>query len=133
VRFLGRLDRAAVWKLLGEVDVLLAPSLWYETYCYAVHEAFAAGVPVVASRLGVLADAVEDGVSGLLVSPGDVAGWQAALQRLVDDPAQLAIFRAGLTAPPTLDTHVAQLEALYLGVAAGRPAELVAHNTFREA
>ena len=85
----GRLARAGVWATLAQVDGVVVPSQWYETYCFVLHEAFAAGVPVIATRLGVLAEAVREGVDGLLVEVGDVAGWRNAMQSLVDDPARL--------------------------------------------
>jgi glycosyltransferase involved in cell wall biosynthesis len=113
VRFLGRLTREEVWETLAQVDVVLVSSLWYETFSFIVSEAFAFGVPVVASRLGPLVDRVRDGVDGLLVPPGDVAAWRAALQRLVDEPDLLARLRANVRFPITLEEHVDQIETLY--------------------
>ncbi len=72
IRFAGRLDRPAVWETMAAADAVVVPSLWYETFSMLTHEAFAMGVPVLASDHGVMADAVTDGVDGLLVSPGDV-------------------------------------------------------------
>lgn len=113
VRFLGRLDRGAVWQALAQVDIVAVPTLWYETYSFVVSEAFVAGVPVLASRLGPLADRVRDGVDGRLLPPGDVAAWRAALQALLDSPAALATLRAGVRPPDTLGAHADQLEALF--------------------
>lgn len=112
VRFLGRLDRAGVWRALSEADVVAVPTLWYETYSFIISEAFAAGAPVLASRLGPIADRVRDGVDGLLLPPGDVAAWRSALQSLVDSPDTLARLRQGLRAPPTLAQHADDLEKL---------------------
>jgi glycosyltransferase involved in cell wall biosynthesis len=64
--------------------VLAAPSR-REGYGVAVREAMAWGRPVVASAVGGLLDAVEDGVTGLLVAPGDVGGLRIALERLLVD------------------------------------------------
>ncbi len=50
-------------------------------------EAMNHGTPVIASRVGGIPDIVEDGVSGLLVPPGDAATLAAAVRRLRDDPA----------------------------------------------
>jgi len=47
------------------------PSLWYEGFPMAIREAFACGKPVIASRLGALAELVEDGKTGLLFEPGN--------------------------------------------------------------
>jgi len=113
VRFLGRLDRRGVWHTLTQVDVVVVPSLWYETFSFLISEAFAAGLPVLASRLGALADRVRDGVDGLLLPPGDVAAWRAAMQRLLDDPDLLPRLRAGVRPPMTMEEHVDRLEALY--------------------
>jgi glycosyltransferase involved in cell wall biosynthesis len=113
VRFLGVLNRQQVWERLAQVDVVAVPSLWYETLSFIAHEAFVAGLPVIASRLGVLADVVRDGVDGLLVEPGNAGAWQAAMQRLVDDPAELRRLRAGVRPPITMDEHLAALTQLY--------------------
>jgi len=115
VRFLGRLDRKGVWETLTQVDVVVVPSLWYEAYSFLISEAFAAGLPVLASRLGALADRVRDGVDGLLLPPGDVAAWRAAMQRLLDEPDLLPRLRAGVRPPMTMEEHVDRLEALYAG------------------
>ncbi|HYN90249.1 MAG TPA: glycosyltransferase family 4 protein [Ardenticatenaceae bacterium] len=113
VRFLGKLSRAAVWETLSQADAVVVSSLWYETFSFIVHEAFAAGIPVVASNLGVMADRVRDGVDGLLVPPGDVPGWRSALQGLVDAPARLTQFRAGIQPPLTVGQHLDDIETLY--------------------
>jgi glycosyltransferase involved in cell wall biosynthesis len=113
VCFLGRLDRQQVADALAQVDVVAAPTLWYETYSFIISEAFAAGRPVLASRLGPIADRVADGENGYLLPPGDVQAWHAALQRLVDSPAALAKLAAGVRPPATLNAHATSMEALY--------------------
>jgi glycosyltransferase involved in cell wall biosynthesis len=96
-----------------QVDVVVVPSLWYEAYSFLVSEAFAAGLPVLASRLGALADRVRDGVDGLLLPPGDIMAWRAAMQRLLDEPDLLPRLRAGVRPPMTMEEHVDRLETLY--------------------
>ncbi len=113
VRFLGRLDRQGVWDTLAQVDVVAVPSLWYETFSLLISEAFAMGLPVLASRLGALAERVRDGVDGLLLPPGDVSAWRAAIQRLIDEPDLLAHLRANVRPPMTMEEHVEKLEELY--------------------
>jgi glycosyltransferase involved in cell wall biosynthesis len=68
-------DRAAV---------VVVPSR-REGYGVAAREAMAHGRPVVASAVGGLLDAVEDGVTGVLVPPGDVAALRASLERVLAD------------------------------------------------
>jgi glycosyltransferase involved in cell wall biosynthesis len=66
--------------------VVVCPSR-REGYGVVAREAMARGRPVVASAVGGLLDAVEDGVTGLLVPPGDAKALRAALERLLGDPA----------------------------------------------
>ncbi len=113
IRFMGPLSRAALWPALGVLDVLVMPTLWYETYALIVHEAFAAGVPVVASRLGVLVDVVREGIDGLLFPPGDVDALTAILQRLMARPEMLAGLRAESPSIVPMDVHAEWIEELY--------------------
>jgi glycosyltransferase involved in cell wall biosynthesis len=57
-----------------------------EGYGMVAREAMAYGRPVVATRVGGLVDAIEDGVTGVLVGPGDVEALRDAVFRLLDDP-----------------------------------------------
>lgn len=116
VRFLGKLDRPQVWRTLGQSDMVVAPSLCYESFSLMVHEAFVAGVPVLASRQGALAEVVQEGVNGILAAPDDVDAWRAALQSIVDRPEQLGHLRAGIQAPLTVAAHVGQLMEIYGGL-----------------
>jgi glycosyltransferase involved in cell wall biosynthesis len=84
VRLAG--ERRDVPDLLAEADVFVLPSR-SEGHPVSVLEAMAAGVPVVASRVGGIPEQVDDGVTGLLVAPGDPEALAAALGRLAADPA----------------------------------------------
>ena len=71
VDYLGELSRAEVQSLMGEAAFLVFPSACYENFPLAIVEAFAAGVPVIASRLGAMEEIVEDGRTGLHFTPSD--------------------------------------------------------------
>ena len=118
VRFLGKLNRAEVWKILAQVEVLVVPSLWFETFTFVISEAFAAGVPVIASRLGPLKDRIEDGVDGLLVPPGDPLALRRALQRLIRDQDLLPKLQAGIKPVDDIETHTTKIETIYRQVMA---------------
>lgn len=83
VRLVGFRDDLARW--LGGLDLLVHPAD-LEGLGVAVLQAAAAAVPVVATRAGGLSEAVADGVTGLLVRPGDVDGLADAISRLLADP-----------------------------------------------
>jgi glycosyltransferase involved in cell wall biosynthesis len=120
VRFTGRLTRDEVWGMLAQLDVIVVPSLWYETFCFVVSEAFAMGVPVIASDLGVLAERVRPGVDGLLFPPGDAHALTTLLRQCRDDPELLPRLQANIKSGPTVAQHADQIEAIYQRVIANR-------------
>jgi glycosyltransferase involved in cell wall biosynthesis len=76
-------DRVA--ELVRTARAVVVPSEWYETAGRTVLEAYAAGVPVLASRVGALPEVVDDDRTGYLVPPGSSGAWAAAAARLADD------------------------------------------------
>jgi glycosyltransferase involved in cell wall biosynthesis len=83
VRFTGRLAPAALAELRASAAVVLVPSRWEEPCPYAALDAFASGVPVLASDRGGLPELVG---SGAVLPPDDRARWTAELARLWRDP-----------------------------------------------
>ena len=71
VKVLGRRSNEEVIALMKGAHCLVFPSECYENFPMSVAEAFACGVPVIASRLGAMAEIVEDGRTGLLFEPGN--------------------------------------------------------------
>jgi glycosyltransferase involved in cell wall biosynthesis len=86
IELLGGMPQAAALEALRAAQVMVLPSRW-EALALVVLEAMAMGVAVVASRVGGVPEAITDGETGLLVEPGDAAGFAAAARRLLDDPA----------------------------------------------
>jgi len=73
VERLGRLPAAAVQQHMAQARALVLPSTCIESHPRTLVEAFAAGLPVIASRLGALAELVQEGETGLLFDPSDAA------------------------------------------------------------
>lgn len=94
LRWLGPRPLAEVMELVGEARFLIFPSRWYETFGRVGAEAMAKGTPVVASRLGAMADLVDHGRTGLLVRPGNPDDLAAAVSWAAAHPARLAAMRA---------------------------------------
>ncbi len=109
-------------KRLADADVVVIPSVGPESYCFTLDEALRLGIPVVASRIGALAERVVHETTGLLVEPGDAAGLAAALERLASDRALLDRLRAGVRGLSfkSVAENVAEYEALYDGLLARR-------------
>ena len=77
-------------ELYAQATVAVVPSL-YEGFSLPAVEALACGVPLVATTGGALPEVVgEDGVTGLLVPPGDPGALAMAIQSVIDDPALAA-------------------------------------------
>ena len=102
VRRLGLADRVivrekvhAIEDYLQVADIGLVTSD-AESFCLSLLEAMCFGCPSVATRVGGIPEVVEDGVSGLLVPPGDVAALAGAVETLVhDEPRRQALGQAG--------------------------------------
>lgn len=86
----GALDAEQVASEMSRASALLIPSVCYEQFPRTLVEAMACGLPVLASRLGALAELVEDGVTGILGEPGDAADWAVKMQWALDHPARMA-------------------------------------------
>jgi glycosyltransferase involved in cell wall biosynthesis len=88
IDWIGRRHPEEVFALLGEAACLVMPSIWYETFGRTIIEAYAKGTPVVASRLGAMAELVHDGRTGVLYEPGNPADLALKIHALLDDPAR---------------------------------------------
>lgn len=118
VRFMGHLTREAVWATLVDADVVVVPALWYETFSFLITEAFVARKPVLASRIGALANRVSDGVDGILLPPGDVSAWRMAMQGLVVGPEKIEFLSSNINPQLTIDAHLDRLmELCYVALA----------------
>jgi glycosyltransferase involved in cell wall biosynthesis len=87
VEFAGYKSQADVAKALQQTDLFVLPS-FAEGVPVVLMEAMAARVPVVSSRVAGIPELVEDGVSGILVAPGDVDALARAMADLLRDPAR---------------------------------------------
>lgn len=95
VRFHGRLPKDDALNLVRAAVAAVVPARWHENQPLAVLEAFASGVPVVATTLGGLPDLITDGEVGRLVPPDDVDALARTLGDLLADPdAAAAMGRA---------------------------------------
>lgn len=83
IRFVGRVEPET---FLSEVDVLVVPSLWNESFGMVVIEAYAHGVPVIGSDRGGISELVEAGVTGYLFDPARPGDLITKMERYVDRP-----------------------------------------------
>ena len=124
VVFLG--PREDIPELMAGLDVLVHTPTAPEPFGRVLAEAMAVGRPVVAARCGGIPEVVEDQVTGLLVTPGDIQGFSSAVIQLLEDPALgERLGKAGRQRAETLfgvEAHVAGVLKAYKTVTAGRRA-----------
>lgn len=87
VTFTGNIDDLG--ELMQSADLFVLPSS-FEGLSLTLLEAMARGLPVVGTRIGGVVDVVEDGVSGVLVEPGDAEALAAAMRALLSNPPRRA-------------------------------------------
>jgi glycosyltransferase involved in cell wall biosynthesis len=112
VRLHGPFAHGELARILAGLDGVAAPSRWNEVFGLTVREARAAGLPVLVSDAGALAEVAEGGAAGMVVPAEDRAAWAAALRRFAD-PAERARWRAHAARPRTTAQMTDQLEAAY--------------------
>jgi glycosyltransferase involved in cell wall biosynthesis len=110
VRLMGLVPPSELGRVLAEADALVVPSLWYENDPLVVKAAFYVGRPVLASRIGSLAEMVTPGRNGWLLAPGDARAWAAAIERLVADPTALP---AEVGSVKTMDDNAREMFDIY--------------------
>lgn len=71
LQYLGPIGRSSVIDELRRAVALVVPSVWFEAFPVVVLEAYATGTPVLASRIGSLAEIVEEGVTGVFAQADD--------------------------------------------------------------
>jgi 2-deoxystreptamine N-acetyl-D-glucosaminyltransferase/2-deoxystreptamine glucosyltransferase len=120
----GFLPHAQVPAILGSAELLVLPSM-YEELGTVLVEALHAGVPVVASRVGGIPEVVEEGVTGLLVPPGDAAALARAIDTVLGDPelaARMGAHAIDRARGYELEQVAADVHALYARLAGERSA-----------
>jgi len=90
IELVGFVPLQRVLQYLQKALFLVMPSVWYETFGRTIIEAYATGTPVIASRLGAMADLVEDGKTGLLFNPGEPDDLTAKVQYALEHPEEMA-------------------------------------------
>lgn len=117
IRLHGWCEPQQIYAQMGRAAYLLMPSIWYENFPRTLVEAFACGLPVIASRLGAMAELVRDQETGLLFEPGNAADLAQKMQWADSNPeAMLRMGRAARAeyeARYTSETNFNQLMAIY--------------------
>lgn len=89
IKFMGVFSEMDLKRIFKQIDVLVVPSICYETYSFVVHEALMANIPVIVSDLGGMTEKVKPGINGHAFRAGDVDGLAQNLIDLSLNPMKL--------------------------------------------
>ena len=113
ISFPGPFSRGELGGVLADLDVLVVPSRWYENAPGVIFEAFAAGMPVIATDLGGMSEFVKPGKNGLLFALEDTEDLAGQLLTLIGDESLLGRLRAGIEPVKTVGEYAGELIELY--------------------
>jgi glycosyltransferase involved in cell wall biosynthesis len=117
IRFLGFQVGNDLIQLLRDCRFVVLPAEWYENCPMVILEAFAAGKPVIASRIGGIPELIEHDRDGLLFEPGNTDELASCMRRLIDNP-ELAVnmgrsARAKVEANYSIESYMRSLLQIY--------------------
>jgi glycosyltransferase involved in cell wall biosynthesis len=114
---MGALQMEQVRQEMGAAIALVLPSIWYENFPRTLVEALGCGLPVIASRIGALAELVKDGETGLLFEPGNAEDLAQKMRWALANPQAMAAMgrnaRKQYEAEFTAERNYQQLMAIY--------------------
>lgn len=117
IEWLGRKPMSEVHELMGEAMFLVFPSKWYETFGRVAIEAFAKGTPVIASKIGAIAELIDHMHTGLHFQPSEPEDLAAKVDWALANPQKLALMRgearAEYEAKYTAEINYQQLIDIY--------------------
>jgi glycosyltransferase involved in cell wall biosynthesis len=93
IEWLRQQPKDRVLELMQEANVLIFPSIWYEAFPLVIVEAFATGLPVIASKTGSMVALIDSGRTGLHFIPGDSDDLAAKIEWLSTHPAEREVLR----------------------------------------
>ncbi len=113
VRWCGRFEEARREQVFARFDLMLVPSLGLESYGLLVREAFARGIPVLASDRGALPEAFPHPAPGRVLAAENPEAWQRALEDVLREPQVLEQWRTAIPDQTPAADHAEAIERLY--------------------
>ena len=113
IRLMGEYHNRDIGLILAGLDVLIVPSIWFENSPLTIHEAFLAGLPVITSDIGGMAEYVKDGVCGLNFKVGDSTDLYKKIKKVLDEPSFLESLRKNRPRVKTREENALEIEKIY--------------------
>ena len=113
VTFKGGFAQSELTHILKGIDVLIVPSIWEEAYGMVLDEAKAAGIPVIATRIGGIPEHLDHGKEGYLYEPGDVDELERRVRRFAERPGHVDELRPSGDDVTTVEENMRSIETIY--------------------
>ncbi len=113
ISFPGAYENKDVGKILSGIDVLIVPSIWYENSPLTIHEAYLAGVPVIASDIGGMAEYVSEGSGGLNFHVGDDEDLYRVIKNVIKDPGILKKMQKTIPPVKSIAENASEIEEIF--------------------
>ena len=116
VNFGGRFEEKEKHRIYNQMDALVVPSVWFENSPVTIHEAFAAGIPVITSDIGGMKELVDHGKNGILFKAGSVLDLAGKLDEFAQDNKLRERLIGGLNKVKSIEEHRKELLKIYRDV-----------------
>jgi glycosyltransferase involved in cell wall biosynthesis len=123
IKFHGKYSSDQVGSILENLDIVIIPSIWYEVFSLIVLEAALAGVPVIASDLGGLAENVRMHQAGWLFPARDIEALAALMTRCRDEMDFIDNQVKLIQKPKSIETEVEEIHQIYHKIIIGQTME----------
>ena len=117
VDFRGPFKRENLSEALRDQDVVVLPSICYESFSFVIREANSLGLPVIASRIGAIPEAVEQGRNGLLFESGNLEDLKRCMLRFIEEPGLIEKMASHMPRAKSIEEHAIELSQIYREVA----------------
>jgi len=120
VDFRDSFKRENLSEALNDQDVVVLPSICPESYSFVIREANSLGMPVIASRMGAIPEAVQEGVNGLLFEPGNIEDLKSCMLKFIESPELVQKMALKMRKVKSMAEHALELEKIYRGIIESR-------------
>jgi len=120
IEFRRPFKRENIAEALSDQDVVILPSICYESFSFVIREANSLGLPVIASRTGAIPEGVKEGVNGFLFEPGNVSQIRTCMLRFIEEPDLVEKMAMRMPRIKTMEEHASELLDLYEGIIGNR-------------